>query len=120
MKQKATLISFAFRGDGPVPPSARIFDVRRVRNPWSDLALRPLNGKHGAVQDYVKADPKALQAMAMARLALASHKRIAFGCHGGKHRSVAIVELLAKELRKSGWEIDVQHTNIVDQEMVHA
>ena len=41
-----------------------------------------------------------------------SYLTLAFGCTGGRHRSVAITEEVAKRLRKGGREPRVQHRDL--------
>jgi UPF0042 nucleotide-binding protein len=116
---KATLISFGYKADLPVPDADEFFDVRAIRNPHSVPALRSSNGLDSKVQDYIASDPNTLMAMAIARLALKDGVRIAFGCYGGRHRSVAVAEMLARALREEGWRIDTRHTQLVDYKLLH-
>lgn len=108
------LISFSYKKG--VPEGAdRVFDLcRKVRNPWSLKPLRKLNGLHPKVQELV-ANCGGGQRMigligsynAFADYAVdpddsSSELTIAVGCTGGQHRSVAIVELVAKRLIENG------------------
>ena len=117
---KATFISFGYKTDLPMPEADECFDVRAIRNPHSDRTLRASNGLDPKVQDYIASDPHTLKVMTLARLALKEGVRIAFGCYGGRHRSVAVAEMLAAALRKEGWHVDTRHTQLVDYDLVHA
>jgi UPF0042 nucleotide-binding protein len=121
---KATLISFSYKGESHVPQADEYFDVRSLRNPFGVPALRVMNGKDRPVQDFIKDDLRLKPILSLARMALGRASegkgvRIAFGCYGGKHRSVAIVEMLATELRAEGWAIEVEHS-LLDPNLVHA
>jgi RNase adaptor protein for sRNA GlmZ degradation len=35
--------------------------------------------------------------------------KVAFGCYGGRHRSVAMAELAAKALRDAGCDVEIEH-----------
>lgn len=93
-----------------------VFDCRFLANPYWEEALRSLNGRDAAVQDYVKKDPLYDGFMArvvdMVRFLLPafrsegkSHLSIAFGCTGGQHRSVTLAETLAKTLAEDGQQV---------------
>jgi hypothetical protein len=43
----------------------------------------------------------------------------AIGCQGGKHRSVAIVEIIAQQCRKKGWDVEIEHRDLKKKETVN-
>ena len=120
-----TITSFGFsRG---VPHNADLmFDMRFLRNPhWNDL-LRPLTGLDQAVCSYVEADPAYAEAVAKIRDLLLyllplydaqgkAYVNIAFGCTGGRHRSVHVAEQFGKWLREAGFSPTVAHRNLTSQ-----
>ena len=100
-----------------------VFDCRFLANPYWEEALRSLNGRDAAVQDYVKQDPLYDGFMArvvdMVRFLLPafrnegkSHLSIAFGCTGGQHRSVTLAETLAKTLAEDGQQVSIRHREL--------
>lgn len=117
------LISFGYLHlptgpDGsPVPPAAdRIEDVRdRLRDPAAARDILDLDGLNPRVQDVVLNTPGARELIAnladYANLPAGPH-RIAIGCAGGKHRAAGITELLARELRARGRQVDVEHLHV--------
>lgn len=103
-----SLISFAYpRG---LPPEADlVFDARFLRNPHYDPILRPRTGLDAAVAAYVESDPDFARYFAclanLTELILPrfvqegkKYATITIGCTGGRHRSVHLVEKLAKHL----------------------
>jgi RNase adaptor protein for sRNA GlmZ degradation len=72
------------------------------------------------VQAFIKDDPQTRRLMTLARMVLKPNGRIAFGCFGGRHRSVAIAEMLAGELRREGWTVELQHQQLAVQETAQA
>jgi UPF0042 nucleotide-binding protein len=44
-----------------------------------------------------------------------SHLAIGFGCTGGKHRSVTMVETLWKDLQLRGWHVTIRHRELVEK-----
>jgi UPF0042 nucleotide-binding protein len=114
-----TILSFAYsRG---VPRDADlVFDMRFLRNPHWDPALRPLDGTDPAVAAFVAADPRFApvfaQILGLLRTLLPGYAEegrayvtIAFGCTGGRHRSVALAEKMGQALAEDGWANLVQH-----------
>ncbi len=101
-----TLMSFGFK-HGPARDADLLLDVRFLPNPHYEPALRPLTGLDQAVVDYVGRDGR-LEAFYDHTLPLLefllpeyvyegkAHLAIAIGCTGGRHRSVTIVEELAR------------------------
>ena len=98
--------SFAFKRGVPVDADF-VFDVRMLPNPHYEPELRSLTGKDQPVADYLKAQPEVetmfthitgflqhwLEAMARDHR---SYVTVAIGCTGGWHRSVYLVEQLAR------------------------
>ncbi len=122
-----SVTSFGFsRG---VPHNADlIFDLRFLRNPhWIDK-LRPLTGLDAAVCDYVRADSDFDEAFAKIRdLVLfllpryesegKAYVNIAFGCTGGRHRSVCFAESFADMLSAEGYAPSIGHRNLGSRPM---
>jgi len=116
------LISFGFRFG--TPPSAELlFDVRFLPNPHFEPTLRDLTGHDTAVVEYVVKQPTAQALLHRLREFLAfliplydeegkAYLTIAIGCTGGQHRSVAVTNLLAQELRAAGREVNVSHRDV--------
>jgi UPF0042 nucleotide-binding protein len=116
------LLSFGYKFG--VPPSAEwMVDVRMVRNPFWVAELRPRTGLDAAVSAYVLDDPIARELIDRTRaLVLWSAQRyaergrqtlsVAVGCTGGRHRSVAIVEVLATRLRDDGLVVAAGHRDV--------
>ena len=115
--------SFAYRRG--VPPDADfVFDARCLPNPHWDARLRPLSGRDKDVCDYLEAQPDVLQYAGEIQAFLdtwlprlqsdtRSYVTVAFGCTGGRHRSVYLAERLARHCRERGWaEVAVHHREL--------
>ena len=117
-----TVASFGF-ARGISRTADLVFDMRFIANPhWID-ELRPLTGEDRAVQDYVARDPawktmmdqvEALSTGLIPRYWAAgkSYLTIAFGCTGGRHRSVAAAVEMAKRLHQAGFSPIVRHRDL--------
>jgi len=117
------LVSFGFKYGTPVDADL-VFDVRFLPNPFFVEALRPLTGIDPPVRDYVHATEDALvftqKVIDLLEFVLPRYERegksyltVAVGCTGGRHRSVALVELLARTLGpKTGLRLDIVHRDI--------
>lgn len=117
-----SVMSFGFaRG---IPGNADlVFDMRFLRNPhWVD-SLRPGTGQDRDVADYVAGDPaydEALerieglieQLLPRYRAEGKSYVTIAFGCTGGRHRSVHVAERVSARLRDAGFSPTVTHRDL--------
>jgi UPF0042 nucleotide-binding protein len=106
------LISFGYKsGDVPAPAGA-VVDCRVLRNPHHVERLRSKSGLDKEVQDFIYSDPK-LTDVLMEAMSLAGTKNvIAFGCYGGRHRSVAVAEMVAKCLSKAGLSVSIKHREL--------
>jgi UPF0042 nucleotide-binding protein len=100
-----------------------VFDMRFLRNPHWIESLRPGTGKDGAVSAYIAGDPAYDQAMVEIESLLLlllpryeaegkAYVTIAFGCTGGRHRSVHVAERIAARLRDEGFSPTVTHRDL--------
>ncbi|MEP2532140.1 RNase adapter RapZ [Shimia sp.] len=100
-----------------------VFDCRFLRNPHWVADLRALNGTDAPVGAYVAGDenysPFVERLMGLVELVLPayvsegrSHLMIAFGCTGGKHRSVYMAETVAEGLAQGGWQVSIRHREL--------
>ncbi|MGK7911719.1 MAG: RNase adapter RapZ [Synechococcus sp.] len=104
------LTSFGFKYGLPVDANV-VFDVRCLPNPYYIPMLRPLTGQDAPIQEFLFEKP-ATQSTYQQILSTLNHflplysgerrpwVQVAIGCTGGQHRSVAIVEQLAIDLRQ--------------------
>ena len=106
------LESFAYRRGVPADADF-VFDARALPNPHWDARLRPLSGRDAAVREHLDADPLAARFRDAAcgfigewlprfESETRSYLTVAFGCTGGRHRSVWLAESLAAALRAAG------------------
>jgi len=97
-----------------------VFDCRFLRNPYWEPELRSLNGQSIEVSDYVSDDPRYREFFERVRDLIVlllpaytqegkAHLSIGFGCTGGQHRSVTVVENMAKALAETGWQVSIRH-----------
>lgn len=117
-----SLQSFSYKRG--LPRSAdMIFDCRFLSNPYWQPELRAHDGREAKVQRYIAKDPHwpefktrvgelVLFLLPQHRAEGKSHLSIAFGCTGGQHRSVAMVETLAETLADHGWQVSTRHREL--------
>jgi UPF0042 nucleotide-binding protein len=117
-----TVTSFGFARGMP-PVADLVFDMRYLDNPhWHD-ELRELTGQDAAVAAHIRRDPGFIASFPHIRDLLldllpryaAQGKRyvtVAFGCTGGRHRSVFAAEEMAGALREAGFSPTVLHRNL--------
>ena len=119
---RATVLSFGFKYGLPLDADL-VADVRFLPNPHWIPELRPHTGQDRDVRDYVLSQEGAgrfLDVYAeLLRLVGAGYQRegkryltLAIGCTGGKHRSVAMAEEIAKRLTEDGVQTTVAHRDI--------
>jgi RNase adapter protein RapZ len=113
------LVSFSYQKGLPHNADL-VFDVRFLKNPYYDLALRPKTGRDKEVADFIEKDTnlapymQGIQSLLDMLLPLyqaegKSYLTIAFGCTGGRHRSVYVVERMQAKLSQHFTAIDVYH-----------
>jgi len=100
-----------------------VFDVRCLPNPHWQETLRPLTGRDAPVIEFLECSPEVSQMAADMQHFLdrwiprfetdgRSYLTIAVGCTGGQHRSVYLVERLARHLRSTGHRVLVRHREL--------
>ena len=118
----ATVMSFGFKYGLPVDADL-VVDCRFLPNPHWVPELRPLNGTDEPVRAYVMAQQGADEFLDTYERLLSiigdgyqregkRYATIAVGCTGGKHRSVAMTEELARRLAGHGVEASVVHRDL--------
>lgn len=119
---RMTVMSFGFKNGLPIDADL-VMDVRFLPNPHWVPELRPQTGLSQAVSDYVLAQPGAAEFLdeldslldTMTAGFLREEKRLvtlAIGCTGGKHRSTAMTEEVARRLRDRGVATQVLHRDL--------
>ena len=119
---RTTVLSFGYTHGIPLDVDI-VIDCRFLPNPHYVDELRPLSGLDSEVADYVMSRPvtgEFLQRMEPLLELLVpqyvaegkSYLTIAFGCTGGRHRSVAVTEHFAGVLTAMGHEPAVVHRDI--------
>ena len=122
MSLKATVVSFGFKYGIPVDADL-VADMRFLPNPHWVPDLRPFSGRDEAVARYVMESPGAKQFLeqylpvleTVAAGYLVEGKRfmtVAVGCTGGKHRSVAMTEEIARRLALEGIDTRPMHRDL--------
>ncbi len=115
--------SFAYRHGVPADADF-VFDARVLPNPHWDARLRPLSGRDAEVRDYLDAQQEVALYFTQVQQFLdtwltklrsetRSYATIAFGCSGGRHRSVYLAERMAVHCRQQGWsEVATHHREL--------
>lgn len=117
-----TLQSFSYKRGAP-RGADMVMDCRFLANPHWDATLRSLDGRDPAVAEFVAADPNYARFMEkladMMRFLLPAYRAegkayfsLGLGCTGGRHRSVAVAEALAKTLAQDGWQVSIRHRDL--------
>ena len=117
-----TVTSFGFKYGIPVDADF-VADMRFLPNPFWVPELRASTGRDPEVSDYVMSRPGAKEFLdsylpvlvGVAEGYLREGKRfmtIAVGCTGGKHRSVAMTEEIARRMRDHGYVARAAHRDL--------
>lgn len=116
---RVNFMSFGFKHGVPIDCDL-VVDVRFLRNPHFVEELRSQDGRDAPVRDYVFATPEADEFVRryadLLQFLLPKYQgegkaylNIGIGCTGGRHRSVAIAEALAKKIASPTFLISVKH-----------
>jgi RNase adapter protein RapZ len=116
------LISFGYKNGIPLEADL-MFDVRFISNPYFVARLKNLSGKDRAVVNYLRSFPETNEFVKrignLLQYLLPKYVKegkrylsIAVGCTGGRHRSVFVVEELARLLKRKKRDIYVRHRDV--------
>jgi len=115
-KRQVSLLFESFAYKRGIPGDADfVFDARCLPNPHWNAALRPLSGRDAAVREFLEQQTTVLEFVDQVSVFLdtwlprfesetRSYVTVAFGCTGGKHRSVYLAEKMTQHFRQSGRE----------------
>lgn len=100
-------------------PADFVVDLRRmdgIRNPFHDPILRPLSGQDPRVQDYIRTGPGFIEdawghLIARAQVTTGT---LYLGCYGGRHRSVALAEMIGAYFHLDPVQIVHLHVHLGD------
>lgn len=117
-----TVRSFGFKY-GNATDADLVFDVRFVPNPYFVEALRPLTGLDQECAAYVLERDETQQFLDHVGKLLdfllphyaaegKAYLTLATGCTGGRHRSVAIAEVIGKRLEGQGYSVMIRHRDV--------
>jgi UPF0042 nucleotide-binding protein len=118
--------SFSYKRGAP-QEADMVLDCRFLRNPYWQAELRTLDGRDARIQGFVQGDSlfgaffeKLCEMLLMLLPAYKAEGKayfcVAFGCTGGRHRSVTVSEMVAARLRAEGWPVALRHREL---EMSH-
>ena len=125
--EKMTLVLSSFGYKRGVPVDADIVvDMRFVENPFYYESMRDLSGLDDTVREFVLGQPyvktymNTLENSILEMIPLFEKQdkhilRVCFGCTGGRHRSVAAAEEMARRLRKNGQAVRIYHRDLIHE-----
>lgn len=116
------IISFGYKYGLPLDADM-VLDLRFLPNPFWVDGLREKTGLEPEVKDFVLSNGKAGEFLDRVEDLLANlhdgfveegrhYLTLALGCTGGRHRSVALAEELARRLRQRRWTVVVRHRDL--------
>jgi UPF0042 nucleotide-binding protein len=120
---RVDIVTFGFKYGIPLEADI-VFDVRFLTNPYWEPELKPLSGLEPSVRDFVLSQPAATRFLELVaeliELTAPAYRaegkeqlRVALGCTGGYHRSIALAEALAGRLGKlEGVSVNVFHREL--------
>jgi len=116
------ILSFGFKHRVPTDADL-VFDLRFLPNPYFNEKLRPLSGRDKLIADFVLGSPEGAEFLRhqldYLNYILPCYARegryrltVAFGCTGGRHRSVATAEAVFDSLRESDYAVFLEHRHL--------
>lgn len=127
-KKQRSLVVTSFSFKRGVPREADfLFDVRFLKNPHYEPDLKALTGTDGKVGAHIETDADFEvfyeRVLGVMNVAIPRHMQrenptrhfitVAFGCTGGRHRSVYVAEKFSAAMMKQGFEVTTRHRDIL-------
>jgi UPF0042 nucleotide-binding protein len=117
-----SVVSFGFRYGIPADADM-VLDVRFLPNPHFVPRLRPFSGKDPRVARYIRSFPQTGEFLRRIESLLGyliphyiregkSYLTVALGCTGGRHRSVALAEVVRRSLQRKGYAAKTVHRDL--------
>lgn len=117
-----SLVSFGYRFGIPTDADL-VFDVRFLPNPHFVPRLRRFSGTDKRIVRFLRSFPQTAEFLRRIESLLTyliphyiqegkSYLTVAFGCTGGRHRSVMLAEAVGKALHKRGYDAKVVHRDV--------
>jgi UPF0042 nucleotide-binding protein len=117
-----TVVSFGYRYGLPLEADL-ILDLRFLPNPHFVDALRPLSGRNPRVARFVLQKKETRRFLKSLKVLLSlllrqslkegkAYLTLGLGCTGGRHRSVALAEQVARDLKLLGYPVKIRHRDI--------
>ncbi|HZK44576.1 MAG TPA: RNase adapter RapZ [Syntrophomonadaceae bacterium] len=121
-KFTVNISSFGYKLGMPLDSDV-VIDVRFIPNPFYDPVLKHMTGYDKEVRDFVLESPitKSFTRRFLNLLKFLiphyinegkTNLELAIGCTGGQHRSVAIAEYIARQIKKAGYDVHVRHRDV--------
>ncbi len=121
-RMTVTVLSFGYKNGLPREADI-VMDLRFLSNPHWIEELKPLTGRDSAVQDYIERDPafhgflenfKTMinPLLEKYRAEGKSYLTLAFGCTGGKHRSVFVAEKITEWMQQKDIAANIEHRDL--------
>lgn len=108
-----SLISYGAKHNHELDGVDKVFSCHYINNPYNTKGLQEQNGLDESIQVFVWRDKNAKYMYKEAILAVEEGAgTLAFECFGGRHRSVAMVEIVAEGLRDLGYRVNINHLSL--------
>ncbi|MDE3199789.1 MAG: RNase adapter RapZ [Acidobacteriota bacterium] len=115
-------VSFGFKNGVPLDADT-VFDVRFLPNPHFVPQFRKKTGLDPRVAGYIRKFPQTVEFLDKVTDMMLyllphyvaegkSYLTVAFGCTGGQHRSVMMVEEMRRRLKKAGYKVKAIHRDM--------
>ncbi|MCP3950683.1 MAG: RNase adapter RapZ [Desulfobacterales bacterium] len=119
---RINIFSFGFK-HGPPRDADLVMDVRFLPNPYFEPKLKAFSGEDPSVREFIFKEPVTSGFMDKYLNLLdylvplyekegKAYLTIAFGCTGGRHRSVAIARAVYDHMQKYGHPLGINHRDI--------